>query len=94
MTVRIYRNLISNIRTDYGTAISSIVVAIQMITAYCKHLKYKRKIVLVTNGEGPMSADSLNHITKKLKADSIELVILFVCLCCGKFKILTRRQWS
>lgn len=50
-----------------------------MIITYCKKLKYKRKIVLVTNGHGRMSGESLDEITKKIKADDIELVILFVC---------------
>ncbi|KAI9774426.1 MAG: ATP-dependent DNA helicase II subunit 2 [Geoglossum simile] len=64
--------------TDSGDAISAIVIAIQMITAYCKKLKYKRKIVLVTNGRGSMDADDIGEITKKMKKDGIELVVLGV----------------
>ncbi|KAL8673333.1 MAG: hypothetical protein Q9168_002257 [Polycauliona sp. 1 TL-2023] len=61
-------------------AISAIVIAIQMITKYCKKLKYKRKIVLVTNGRGPLDADpdSLKEITNKIKQDNMELVIIGV----------------
>jgi ATP-dependent DNA helicase 2 subunit 2 len=47
-----------------------------MITAYCKKLKYKRKIVLVTNGRGPMDIDDIQEITKKIKKDEMELVVL------------------
>ncbi|KAL8758416.1 MAG: hypothetical protein Q9199_001491 [Rusavskia elegans] len=66
--------------TDKGDAISAIVIAIQMITKYCKKLKYKRKIVLVTDGRGPLDADpdSVKEITNKIKQDTMELVIVGV----------------
>jgi ATP-dependent DNA helicase 2 subunit 2 len=47
-----------------------------MISVHCKKLKYKRKIVLVTNGQGRMSNEGTDEITKKIKEDNIELVIL------------------
>ena len=59
------------------SAISAIVVAIQMITKHCKKLKYKRKIVLVTDGRGSMDADDVSQITQKIKADEIELVVMY-----------------
>ncbi|KAI4087583.1 MAG: hypothetical protein LQ339_008871 [Xanthoria mediterranea] len=66
--------------TDKGDAISAIVIAIQMIIKYCKKLKYKRKIVLVTDGRGPLDADpdSVQEITNKIKQDNMELVIVGV----------------
>ncbi|KAI4262846.1 MAG: hypothetical protein L6R42_001980 [Xanthoria sp. 1 TBL-2021] len=66
--------------TDKGDAISAIVIAIQMITKYCKKLKYKRKLVLVTDGRGPLDADpdSVKEITNKIKQDNMELVIVGV----------------
>lgn len=48
-----------------------------MINTYTKKLKYRRKIVLVTNGEGSMSTDGLEEIVKKLQSDNIELVVLY-----------------
>lgn len=48
-----------------------------MITKHCKKLKYKRKIVLVTNGRGSMDADDVSQITEKIKADEIELVVMY-----------------
>lgn len=48
-----------------------------MITKHCKKLKYKRKIVLVTNGRGSMDADDVSQITQKIKADGIELVVMY-----------------
>ena len=59
------------------SAISAIVIAIQMITKHCKKLKYKRKIVLVTDGRGSMDADDVSQITQKIKADEIELVVMY-----------------
>ena len=66
--------------TDDGDAISAIVVAIQLITKYTKRLKYKRKIVLVTDGRGSLDDDpeGLAEISKKIKADEMELVVLGV----------------
>lgn len=58
------------------SAISAIVIAIQMITKYTKKLKYRRKIVLVTDGRGSLDADGISEITKKIKQDAMEMVIL------------------
>ncbi|GLI73754.1 ATP-dependent DNA helicase yku80 [Penicillium ochrochloron] len=57
-------------------AVSSVVVAIQMINTYTKKLKYKRRIVLVTNGTGQMNNEGLDEIQKKIQDDGIELVVL------------------
>ncbi len=59
-------------------AISAIVVAIQMIEKKCKKLQYKRRIILVTNGEGTLDPDQMNEITDKITEDNIELIILWV----------------
>ncbi|MCJ1432282.1 ATP-dependent DNA helicase II subunit 2 [Xylographa pallens] len=72
------RNLIKLSKTNDGDAISAIVLAIEAITKYCKKLKYKRKIVLVTNGQGSLDTDDVSEITSKIKEDNIELVILGV----------------
>lgn len=58
------------------SAISSIVVAVQMIVAHCKKLKYRKKIVLVTNGLGAIDNDELDQIAGKIKQENIDLVIL------------------
>lgn len=59
-------------------AISAIVIAIQMIAKHCKKLKYRRKIVLVTNGRGDLDADGVAEITTKIKEDDMELVVVYV----------------
>ncbi|OQD87132.1 hypothetical protein PENANT_c006G03625 [Penicillium antarcticum] len=74
--IRRLREIIKPSRTNRGDAISSIVIAMQMIITYCKKLKYKRKIVLVTNGTGSMSNEGLKSIVSKLQEENIELVII------------------
>ena len=59
-------------------AISAIVIAIQMITKYCKKLKYKRTIVLVTDARGSIDADDSSEITKKILEDGMQLVVVWV----------------
>ena len=51
-----------------------------MITTFTKQNKYKRKIVLVTNGTGAMSSENFSDVVEKLLEVNIELVILYVSL--------------
>ncbi len=48
-----------------------------MIAKYCKKLKYRRKIVLITNGRGQLDADGIAEIMKKIKEDNMELVVVY-----------------
>lgn len=61
---------------NYCLAISSIILAIDMIVKHCKKLKYTRRIVLVTDGKGEMDAEGIDTIVNKIKEENIELVIL------------------
>jgi ATP-dependent DNA helicase 2 subunit 2 len=68
-------------KTEIGDAVSAIIIAIEMIMAFTKNakgepLKYARKIILMTNGRGPMDADDIDEVAKKLNDDRIELVIV------------------
>ncbi|KAF4759773.1 hypothetical protein HAV15_005773 [Penicillium sp. str.  len=74
--IRKLREIIKPSKTNRGDAISSIVIAMQMIIEYTKKNKYKRKIVLVTNGTGAMSDDNIEGIIEKMKEVNIELVII------------------
>ena len=65
-------------KTDSGDAISALVIAIQMITTHCRQLQYLRRIVLVTNGLGPMDTSDVDNIIEKVKGDKMELIILGV----------------
>jgi ATP-dependent DNA helicase 2 subunit 2 len=61
-------------------AISAIIVAIPMIEAFTKKLKFKRKIILVTNGTGMMSDDNIQDVAEKLDELNVELLVLYVSL--------------
>ncbi|OCK79803.1 ATP-dependent DNA helicase [Lepidopterella palustris CBS 459.81] len=82
--IRNLRSQIKPSKTNEGDAISALIIAIQMISAQCsnkagKPLAYKRQIVLVTDGKGPMDpADQLGHITSKIKEDNTSLTIVGV----------------
>lgn len=76
--LRRLRNELVVSHTEAGDAISALVIAIQMIINTCKKLKYIRKIVLVTDARAPMEAGDLREITKKLKEDNMELMVLGV----------------
>ncbi|OJD25492.1 hypothetical protein ACJ73_03141 [Blastomyces percursus] len=76
--IRDLRQLIKSSHTTEGDAISSLILAIDMIVRYCKKLKYRRKIVLVTDGTGAMDIDGIEGIVSKINEENIELVILGV----------------
>ncbi|KAI1384575.1 ATP-dependent DNA helicase II subunit 2 [Hypoxylon trugodes] len=72
------QGLIKPSDTEAGDSVSAIVVAIEMIEKFTKKLKYKRKIILVTNGEGSVDPDDTDDIAAKIKGCGIELVVLGV----------------
>jgi len=74
--LRQLQNKIQLSNTDDGDAISALVLAIQLIGIHCKKLKWKRRIVLVTNGLGAMDGDDVDQIIAKVREDGIELVII------------------
>jgi len=79
LTLSSLRDLRAGIRPSRscsGDAISAIVVALGMITRLTKELKYKRKIVLVTNGEYYIDPDNFSDVARQLSAKKVELVIL------------------
>jgi len=68
-------------KTEIGDAVSAIIIAIEMIMAFTRNakgepLKFARKIVLMTNGRGPIDGDDIDEIVKKLNDDGIELVVV------------------
>ncbi|KAI1772362.1 ATP-dependent DNA helicase II subunit 2 [Hypoxylon cercidicola] len=72
------QDLIKVSDTESGDSISAIILATDMIEEFTKKLKYKRKIVLVTDGEGSVDPDDFDEISAKLKTCGIELVVLGV----------------
>lgn len=78
--VRPYTQLPSRPIPNLFKAVSAIVVAMEMISDFCKKLKFKKRIIMVTNGDMPMDldADMIEQIGKRLQEQSIELTILCV----------------
>ncbi|KAJ5165723.1 uncharacterized protein N7500_007553 [Penicillium coprophilum] len=68
--IRRLRETIKPSTTNKGDAISSIVIAIQMILDYTKTNKYKRKIILVTNGTVVPILDDAEYGVKEEDKDS------------------------
>ena len=60
------------------SAISAIVLAIHNIEVFCKKLKYRRQIILITNGEGSLDTDDRGEIIEKLQNEKIDLTVLGV----------------
>ncbi|KAK3504968.1 ATP-dependent DNA helicase II subunit 2 [Neurospora crassa] len=81
MTMTSLRALKSKIEpssTSSADAISAIVVALRMIQTFTKKLKYKRKIIVVTNGESPIDDDQSEEVANMLNDVGIELIVLGV----------------
>lgn len=62
--------------TNNGDAISAVVVALTMLEKFTKKLKYQRRIVLVTDGRGPLDPDDIDSIAAKVKEDGVDVVLL------------------
>ncbi len=62
--------------TTSGDCISAIVLAVDMIEKLTKKLKYKRKIILVTDSEAPLDGADLDEISAKIKSCEIQLDVL------------------
>lgn len=79
MTMTSLRELKEQVRTgdaDVGDAVSAVVIAVDMIRAFTKKLKYKRRVFLVTDGLSPIDADDVDDIAKKMNQEGIELIVL------------------
>ena len=65
---------------DQKLVFSAISIAVQMITKETSGksglLKFDRKIVIVTDGQGYMDTEDLDQIAEKLKEDKYELTLL------------------
>jgi ATP-dependent DNA helicase 2 subunit 2 len=61
---------------DNLLGISALVIAIQMITTFCRHLKYIKNIYLITNARGSFDPDGLEEIAQQLKDKDLNLTVL------------------
>jgi len=76
-SVRQLRTMIRPSDTMGGDAISAIIVAYEMISkAAPKRLKFKRTIILVTDGQGPIDADDFEEISSQLNDLGVQLMVM------------------
>ncbi|KIV88422.1 hypothetical protein PV10_08108 [Exophiala mesophila] len=64
--------------TDERDVLSGIIVGVDMILKHCRNLKYKKKVVVVTNGSGQIDDDDVETTADQFKQHGIELVVLGV----------------
>lgn len=74
--LRALKSQIEPSSTSSGDAISAIVVALRMIQTFTKKLKYKRKIILVTNAESHIDGDQSEEVAAMLNDIGIELIVM------------------
>lgn len=79
--------------TFTGDAVSAIIVAVDMVDTFTKKLKYIRRIVLLTDGQGDIDKDDMGSIVSKLNESKIELTVMLVTLCIY-FLLLTAKVVS
>ena len=65
-------------KTGGRDVLSAIIIAVDMLMEHCRQLKYKKKIVVVTNATGQMDEDDVEITAEQIKRHGIELVILGV----------------
>ncbi|RMZ87463.1 hypothetical protein DV736_g5308, partial [Chaetothyriales sp. CBS 134916] len=63
-------------KTDERDALSAIIIAVDVMMKHCKHLKFRKKIVLVTNGTGIIDDDDIESTAQQIQRNGIELVVL------------------
>lgn len=64
--------------TDDGDALSAVILAVDMILKHCRHLKFTKKICLVTNGTGSIDPDDIESTAEQIKQNNIEFTVLGV----------------
>ncbi len=63
-------------KTDDRDVLSGIIIAVDVMMKHCRHLKYKKKIVVITNATGHIDADDIESTAEQFKNHDIELVLL------------------
>ncbi|EMR10549.1 hypothetical protein PNEG_01255 [Pneumocystis murina B123] len=61
--------------TDVGDAISAVIIGIDLISKYCRNLKYIKNLILITNGESDMNFSDLEKIAYQIRYMSINFSI-------------------
>ncbi|KAF9276786.1 X-ray repair cross-complementing protein 5 [Mortierella alpina] len=59
-----------------GDCMDGLIVSLDMMTKFCKKLKYQKKIYIITDASAALNTEGLEHITPTLKEDGIELNVI------------------
>lgn len=65
-------------RTDSGDALSAVILGVDMLMKHCRHLKFIKRLFLVTNGTGPLDPDDIEQTAAQIKQNEIQLTVLGV----------------
>ena len=63
-------------KTDDRDVLSAVIIAVDMMMKHCKKLKYKKKIMVITNATGQIDDDDIESTANQFKHAEIELVVL------------------
>ena len=64
--------------TDGGDALSAVILGVDMLMKHCRHLKFVKRLYLITNGTGPLDADDIEDTAAQIKQNDIKLTVLGV----------------
>jgi ATP-dependent DNA helicase 2 subunit 2 len=56
-------------------ALSALVVAVDVIMKYCKHLKYIKNIIMITDGKGAIDWSEQDAIAQQINRENINLKV-------------------
>ncbi|KAG0206088.1 ATP-dependent DNA helicase II subunit 2 [Mortierella sp. GBA30] len=59
-----------------GDCMDGLIVSLDMMTKFCRKLKYQKKIYILTDASATINTEGLEHITPTLKDDGIELSVI------------------
>ncbi|ETN36282.1 uncharacterized protein HMPREF1541_08559 [Cyphellophora europaea CBS 101466] len=66
----------SNTPESQRDLLSGIIIGVDLILKHCKHLKYKKRLTVCTNGVGLLDDDQLQAVADQIKEEGIELIVL------------------
>jgi ATP-dependent DNA helicase 2 subunit 2 len=68
--------MVSELPMTLMIALSALVIGIDVIMKYCKHLKYIKNIVMITDGNGATDWSEVDDIAQQINEQHINLSIL------------------
>jgi len=57
---------------------SALVVGLDLIMKYCRHLKFIKNVIMITDGRGSTDWSQSDEIAEQIKKESINVSILYI----------------